>query len=106
MSAKPDARGTQATIARSGKRKWGYDTKQVDAFLERAHSLYESQDPDLTQEEIANASFDLCKNGYIITQVDAALSRLERVISRQADQSGACPCGRGWMDDKDGQPAS
>ena len=81
MSAKPDARGTQATIARSGKRKWGYDTKQVDAFLERAHSLYESQDPDLTQEEIANASFDLCKNGYIITQVDAALSRLERVIS-------------------------
>ena len=59
----------------------GYDTKQVDAFLERAHSLYESQDPDLTQEEIANASFDLCKNGYIITQVDAALSRLERVIS-------------------------
>ena len=81
MSAKPDARGTEATIARSGKRKWGYDTKQVDAFLERAHSLYESQDPDLTQEEIANASFDLCKNGYIITQVDAALSRLERVIS-------------------------
>lgn len=81
MSAKPDARGTEATIARSGKRKWGYDTKQVDAFLERAHSLYESQDPDLTQEEIANASFDLCKNGYIIAQVDAALSRLERVIS-------------------------
>ncbi|WP_445341462.1 DivIVA domain-containing protein [Bifidobacterium sp. ESL0820] len=81
MSARPDARGTEATIARSGKRKWGYDTKQVDAFLERAHSLYESQDPDLTQEEIANASFDLCKNGYIITQVDAALSRLERVIS-------------------------
>ena len=81
MSAKPDARGTQATIARSGKHKWGYDTKQVDAFLERAHSLYESRDPDLTQEEIANASFDLCKNGYIVTQVDAALSRLERVIS-------------------------
>ena len=29
-------------IARAGKRKWGYDPAQVDAFLERAHALYDS----------------------------------------------------------------
>ena len=30
-------------IARAGKRKWGYDPAQVDAFLERAHALYDSE---------------------------------------------------------------
>ncbi len=32
-------------IARAGKRKWGYDPAQVDAFLERAHALYDSEGP-------------------------------------------------------------
>lgn len=63
-------------IARVGKRKWGYDPDQVDAFLDRAHALYESEDAHLTQQDIQNVSFDLSKGGYDITQVDAALSRL------------------------------
>lgn len=67
-------------ISRTGKRKWGYDCAQVDAFLERAHALYESEDAQLNQQEIQNISFDLCKGGYDIAQVDAALSRLERAV--------------------------
>lgn len=67
-------------IARVGKRKWGYDADQVDAFLERAHALYESEDAKLTQQDIQNVSFDLSKGGYDITQVDAALSRLEQAV--------------------------
>ncbi|MFY1812010.1 DivIVA domain-containing protein, partial [Bifidobacterium bifidum] len=39
-------------IARVGKRKWGYDPDQVDAFLDRAHALYESEDAHLTQQDI------------------------------------------------------
>ena len=67
-------------IARVGKRKWGYDPDQVDAFLDRAHALYESEDAHLTQQDIQNVSFDLSKGGYDITQVDAALSRLEQAV--------------------------
>ena len=53
-------------IARAGKRKWGYDPAQVDAFLERAHALYDSEGMNLTQHDIQNVSFDLLKNGYVI----------------------------------------
>ena len=67
-------------IARVGKRKWGYDPAQVDAFLDRAHALYESEDAHLTQQDIQNVSFDLSKGGNDITQVDAALSRLEQAV--------------------------
>ena len=48
-------------IARAGKRKWGYDPAQVDAFLERAHALYDSEGMNLTQHDIQNVSFDLRK---------------------------------------------
>ena len=93
MSAKPDSGRNEATIARVGKRKFGYNTVQVDEFLDKAHTLYESEDPSLTQDQIANASFELRKGGYTIAQVDAALARLERAISdrsvaREINQSG------------------
>ena len=78
-------------IARAGKRKWGYDPAQVDAFLERAHALYDSEGHGiLTQHDIQNVSFDLRKNGDAIAQVDAALGRLDNVpwsISRPHGRS-------------------
>ena len=58
----------------------GYDSEQVDAFLERAHMLYEGEGAQLTQHDIQNVSFDLVKGGYVIAQVDAALARLERAV--------------------------
>lgn len=67
-------------IARAGKRKLGYNPEQVDAFLERAHALYDSEGVQLSQKDIQDVSFDLAKNGYVISQVDAALSRLERAV--------------------------
>ena len=67
-------------IAREGKRRFGYNPEQVDAFLERAHALYDSEDGQLTQGDIQSVSFDLVKGGYVIAQVDAALSRLERAV--------------------------
>ncbi|OZG48701.1 DivIVA domain-containing protein [Bombiscardovia coagulans] len=81
MAHEPESNRSDATIARAGKRKWGYDIQQVDTFLSRAHKLYESDVPKLTQRDIGNISFDLRKNGYIISQVDAALARLERAVS-------------------------
>lgn len=80
MSQEPGIERGGASIARAFKRKWGYDADQVDAFLERAHALYESDEATLTQRDIQNVSFDLAKGGYDIVQVDAALSRLERAV--------------------------
>lgn len=80
MAQEPEDERNGASIARAGKRKWGYDPEQVDAFLERAHALYEAEGVRLTQRDIQNVSFDLTKNGYDIAQVDAALARLERAV--------------------------
>lgn len=81
MAEEPEADRNPSGIARVGKRKWGYDPSQVNEFLDRAHALYESEGVQLSQKDIQNVSFDLCKGGYVIAQVDAALTRLERAVT-------------------------
>ncbi|WP_300766561.1 DivIVA domain-containing protein [uncultured Bifidobacterium sp.] len=81
MAEEPEAGRNPSGIARVGKRKWGYDPAQVDEFLDRAHALYEGEGVQLSQQDIQNVSFDLCKGGYVISQVDAALARLERAVT-------------------------
>ena len=80
MAQESETERNASGIARTAKRKWGYDAQQVDAFLERAHMLYEGEGAQLTQHDIQNVSFDLVKGGYVIAQVDAALARLERAV--------------------------
>ncbi len=80
MAQEPESGKNASGIAYTGKRKWGYDSEQVDAFLEHAHMLYDSEGVQLTQYDIQNVSFDLVKGGYVIAQVDAALARLERAV--------------------------
>ncbi|MBT1165355.1 DivIVA domain-containing protein [Bifidobacterium simiarum] len=80
MAQQPVSERAGASLARAGKRKWGYDVAQVDSFLERAHHLYEDDEPKMTQEDIQNVSFALEKDGYVISQVDAALNRLEKAV--------------------------
>lgn len=83
MAQQPESGRNASGIARAGKRKWGYNPEQVDEFLERTHALYDSEDAQLTQQDIQNVSFDLSKAGYVISQVDAALGRLERAVVDQ-----------------------
>lgn len=66
-------------LERVGKHKIGYNTQQVDAFLDRAHAWYENDDASLTQQDIQDVSFNLEQGGYDIDQVDAVLTRLEHV---------------------------
>lgn len=94
MARKPAAERNSATIARAGKRKWGYDVGQVDAFLERAHTLYEDDEPKMSQEDIQNVSFALEKDGYVISQVDAALNRLEKAVVDKQTQWDVTHFGR------------
>ena len=83
MAQEPETEKNASGIAHAAKRKWGYDAEQVDAFLERAHMLYEGEGAQLTQHDIQNVSFELVKGGYVIAQVDAALARLERAVVDQ-----------------------
>lgn len=87
MVQKPEGERDAFGIARAGKRKWGYDVAQVDAFLDRAHSLYEGEGEGLTPKDIQGAYFDMRRDGYEYEQVDAALDRLERaVVDKQTAQ--------------------
>ena len=94
MAQKPDTARNASGMERVGKRKLGYNVAQVDAFLERAHALYESDDARLTQQDIQDVSFDLEHDGYVIGQVDAALSRLERAVVDKCTQHDLAQCGR------------
>lgn len=94
MAQKPDTARNASGMERVGKRKLGYNVAQVNAFLERAHTLYESDDDRLTQQDIQDVSFDLERNGYIIGQVDAALSRLERAVVDKCTARELAQCGR------------
>ena len=94
MAQKPDTARNASGMERVGKRKLGYNVAQVDAFLERAHALYESDDIRLTQQDIQDVSFDLEHDGYVIGQVDAALSRLERAVVDKCTQHDLSKCGR------------
>ena len=94
MAQKPDTARNASGMERVGKRKLGYNVAQVDAFLERAHALYESDDIRLTQQDIQDVSFDLEHDGYVIGQVDAALSRLESAVVDKCTQHDLSKCGR------------
>ena len=94
MAQKPGTARNNSGMERVGKRKLGYNVAQVDAFLERAHTLYESDEARLTQQDIQEVSFDLERNGYVIGQVDAALSRLERAVVDKCTEQEISECGR------------
>jgi DivIVA domain-containing protein len=67
---------------RSGKRKLGYNITQVDEFLQLAREQYaDSSKSLLTAEEVRTTRFEVQRNGYSISVVDAALEKLEDVFA-------------------------
>ena len=67
---------------RSGKRKRGYKISQVDEFLKLAREQYtDATVVLLTSMDIRATRFELEKNGYSISVVDAALEKLEDVFA-------------------------
>ena len=67
---------------RSGKRKLGYNITQVDEFLQLARDQYANSSKSLlTAEDVRTTRFELQRNGYSISVVDAALEKLEDVFA-------------------------
>ena len=71
-----------STFPRTRKAELGYDTEQVDEFLQTARRAYDGgadapDGPILTAADIRHTAFSMKKGGYSTSHVDAALERLE-----------------------------
>lgn len=66
-----------AAFSLASDRTLGYHRSAVDNFLAAARTAFESGGDDLTAADVRVASFPLVKNGYVVAEVDAALSRVE-----------------------------
>lgn len=67
----------------SGRRR-GYHRAAVDAFLESARAAFEDDRGDFGAQDVRFASFPLVKNGYVVSDVDAALSRVEDAFASRS----------------------
>ncbi|MFJ6279372.1 MAG: DivIVA domain-containing protein [Actinomycetes bacterium] len=80
------ARNGSSPFARVGRREYGYNAKQVDRFLTRARTFYNSDGTDgeaVTSTDVRTMAFDPARGGYEPRAVDAALDRLEDVFAQR-----------------------
>lgn len=77
----------------------GYETRAVDAFLERARTSFETGGEVVTAAEVRQVAFPLARRGYVIAAVDTALTRIEDAFAaRERDAAVARPGGAGvWV---------
>jgi len=76
-------------------RKRGYDTDEVEDFLEEARRAYSEStvsssgtSPAINSESIRSTAFTLRRGGYSVSHVDAALERLEDAFAtREREQA-------------------
>ncbi|GAA4156814.1 hypothetical protein GCM10022286_07670 [Gryllotalpicola daejeonensis] len=69
-----------------GPKKRGYSAAQVDEFLTKARAVFDGRSTGLTAVDIRRTAFDLTKDGYEPSAVDAALERLEDVFAERERQ--------------------
>ncbi|MFJ4028038.1 DivIVA domain-containing protein [Paenarthrobacter sp. NPDC089989] len=75
-----------ATFDRVERSKYGYNAKQVDAFLNRARNSFENSvgaAEHVASSDVRDVAFDPVKGGYDAHSVDAALDRLEDAFARR-----------------------
>lgn len=80
------ARNGSSPFARVTRREYGYNPRQVDKFLTRARTFYNSDGADgerVTSTDVRTMAFDPARGGYEPRAVDAALDRLEDVFAQR-----------------------
>jgi len=97
MTTAPAAPPAAFPITR-GRTK-GYETRAVDAFLNRARLSFEAGGEVVTAAEVRQVAFPLVRRGYVIAAVDTALTRIEDAFAaRERDSAVARPGGaRVWV---------
>ncbi|MFC4556095.1 DivIVA domain-containing protein [Georgenia faecalis] len=94
----------------AGRMGTGYDRAQVEEFFARARAAYEAtqredaggdrgDSPTLDENDVRAVAFDLVRDGYEATAVDAALDRLEAaLVHRRREDFIAAHGQQAWMD--------
>lgn len=72
------------TFPLTSGRQRGYHPAAVDSFLDSARTAFEQSRDDFGADDIRAASFPLVREGYVIADVDAALSRVEDAFAQRA----------------------
>lgn len=95
------ARNGSSPFARVARREYGYNARQVDKFLTRARTFYNSDGTDgepVTSSAVRTTAFDPARGGYEPRAVDAALDRLEDVFAqRERDALIASNGEQAWL---------
>ncbi len=80
-----ETRSRKATFPRAERRDYGYDVKQVDAFMAKARRSYNNPDAGapVTSKEVRAVAFDPAKGGYEPRAIDAALDRIEDAFAER-----------------------
>jgi DivIVA domain-containing protein len=92
------------TFPHARKNRPGNDIDEVDEFLEEARRAYTAEqnwdqaDATMTSERIRTTGFTVRKGGYAITNVDAALERLEDAFAaRERERERARVGDEAWF---------
>ncbi|MGG5172115.1 DivIVA domain-containing protein [Pseudarthrobacter sp. J1738] len=100
MTAKPKGK-IPATFELVDRKDYGYNTKQVDAFMANARNFFEA--PELATKpvnsgDVRAVAFDPIKGGYNAVQVDDALDVLEDALARkERDELVAAEGEEAWL---------
>lgn len=77
----------------------GYHRTAVDTFLASARRAFEAGGDELDADDVRTASFPLVKGGYVVSDVDAALGRVEDAFAVRARERVVRSQGAGaWVD--------
>jgi len=76
----------------------GYDTDEVDGFLEKARMAYDERGEVLSAGMVRSTAFTMRKGGYYPPAVDAALERLEDAFAlRERDRAYQATGDEAWF---------
>ncbi|MDU0968694.1 MAG: DivIVA domain-containing protein [Actinomycetaceae bacterium] len=73
------------TFAKVGRFRRGYDRSEVDEFFDSARAAYEREPgaAPLKASDVRRVAFHQVRDGYLMSEVDLALDRLETAFVRQ-----------------------
>lgn len=94
-----ERRQTPPAFSLTSGRTKGYHRAAVDTFLAAARTSFESGGANLSAADVRVASFPLVKGGYVVSEVDAALGRVEDALAGRARDRAVRTQGAGaWVD--------
>ncbi|WP_334147835.1 DivIVA domain-containing protein [Microbacterium sp.] len=87
-------------FALTSGRTLGYHRAAVDTFLASARREFETGGEQLDAADVRTASFPLVKNGYVVSDVDAALGRVEDAFAARERERVVRTRGAGaWVEE-------